>query len=110
MNIIKDPIDEMLKADAALHRDVYIDDGGFTLRVIDALPSRSRVSPMIRFAIPCGFTLLAAIFVALFTGGGNFLVDAVMDIATSSVTQSAVAFVVVVGIMAVISVAVASDN
>ena len=110
MNIIRDPIDEMLKADAALHGDTYIDDAGFTLRVVDALPSRSPVSPLMRFAIPCGFTLLAAVFVGLFTGGANFLVDAVMDIATSSMTQSAIAFVVVVGIMTVISIAVASDN
>ena len=110
MNIIKDPIDEMLKADAASHRDIYIDDGGFTLRVIDALPARSTVSPLIRFAIPGAFTLLAAMFVALFSGGGNFLVDAVMDIATSSVTPSAIAFTGVVAVMIVVSLAAASDH
>ncbi len=110
MNIIKDPIDEMLKADAALHRDAYIDDAGFTLRVVDALPQRSPVSSAMRFAILCGFTLAAAMIVALLAGGGNFLVDAVMDIATSSMTQTAAAFIVMVGLMAVISIAVASDN
>ncbi len=110
MNIIRDPIDELLKADAALQRDAYIDDAGFTLRVVDALPARSAVSPAMRFAILCGFTLIAALIVALFAGGGNFLVDAVMDIATRSMTQTAIAFVVMVGLMAVISIAVASDN
>ena len=98
MNIIKDPIDELLKADAASHRDWYIDDAGFTLHVIDRLPAGSQISPAMRFAIPFGFTLLAAIFVALFAGGGNFLVDAVMDIATNSMSTSAFAFVAVVGI------------
>jgi hypothetical protein len=110
MNIVKDPIDELLKADLAVHREAYIDDAGFTLRVIDALPHRSPVSPAMRLAIPGGFALLAAIFVALFAGGGNFVVDAVMDIATSSMTQSALAFVTVVVLMILVSIGAASDN
>ena len=110
MNIIRDPVDEALKADAAVYRDAYIDDAGFTLRVIDALPQRSHVSPAMRLAIPGGFTLLAAVFVALFAGGSNFLIDAVMDIATSSMTQTAIAFFAVVVIMVAVSIAAASDN
>ena len=110
MIIIKDQVDELLKADAVLHRDQYIDDAGFTLQVIDNLPGRSRVSPAMRFAIPIGFTLLAAVFVALFAGGGNFLVDAVMDIATSSMSNSAFAFFAIVAIMVAVSVAAASDT
>ena len=110
MKIIKDPVDELLKADAASHRDQYIDDAGFTLLVIDSLPARLQVSPALRFAIPFGFTLLAAAFVALFTGGGDFLVDAVMDIATSSMSNSAFAFFAIVAIMVAVSVAAASDT
>lgn len=63
-----------------------------------------------RFAIPFGFALLAAAFVALFTGGGNFLVDAAMDIVTNSLTKSAFAFVAIIGIMVVVSAAAANDN
>ena len=110
MNIIKDPVDELLKADAALHRNQYIDDAGFTLRVVDSLPTRPHVSPAMRFAIPFGFTLIAAAFVALFTGGGNFLVDAVMDIATSSMTNSSFAFIAIVGIMIAVSISATNDN
>ena len=110
MNIIKDPVDELLKADAASHYDLYIDDAGFTLRVIDNLPAQSRVSSAMRLAIPIGFTLLAASFVGLFSGGGNFLVDAAMDIATSSMSNSAFAFLAIVGIMAAVSVVAANDN
>ncbi len=110
MNIIKDPVDELLKADAALHRDTYVDDAGFTLRVVDALPRRPPVSQAMRIGIPCAFAVVAAIFVALFAGGGNFMIDAVMDIATRSMTQTAFAFVVVAAILLVISIAVASDS
>jgi hypothetical protein len=109
MNIIKDPIDERLKADAANQRSRYIDDAGFTLRVLDKLPVRPAVSPAMRFAIPFGFTLGAAIFVALFSGGGNFMIDAVMDIVTSNMSKSALAFIAIVGITISMSVAAAID-
>ncbi len=109
MNIIKDPIDELLKADAAAQRDRYIDDAGFCLRVIDKLPARSPVSPAMRFVIPFGFSLAAAVFVALFAGGGNFLIDAIMDIATSSMSKSAFAFIAIAGITIAVSVAAVND-
>ena len=110
MNVIKDPLDEMLKADAMMHRETYFDDAGFTLRVIDKLPHESPVSKKARVAILVGFTLFAAIFVAFFAGGGNFLIDAVMDLATSSMTSAAFAFVAFIGIMMVVSVGAANEN
>ena len=110
MNIIKDPIDELLKSDAASQRDQYIDDADFTMRVINNLPTASRISSAMRFAIPFAFTLLAATFVALFAGGGNFVVEAVMDIATNNMSRSAFAFVVIVGIMTAVSITAANDS
>lgn len=110
MNIIKDPIDDILKVDAASNRDAYIDDAGFTMRVIDNLSTGAQVTSAMRFAIPFVFTLLAATFVALFTGAGNFLVDAAMDIATSSMTKSAVTFIAIIVIMVAVSATAANDN
>ena len=110
MNIIKDPIDDMLKVDAASNRDAYIDDAGFTMRVIDNLSTGAQVTSSMRFAIPFVFTLLAATFVALFTGAGNFLVDAAMDIATSSMTKSAVTFIAIIVIIVAVSATAANDN
>ena len=110
MNVIKDPLDELLKADAARHRDSYINDDGFTLRVVDALPARTRLTAPMRSAILGGITLFAALFVALFAGGGNFLVDAAMDIATRSLTQSAIAFIALVAILIGISIVATSDH
>lgn len=111
MNIIKDPIDDILKVDAASNRDAYIDDAGFTMRVIDNLSTGAQVtSAKMRFTIPFVFTLLAATFVALFTGAGNFLVDAAMDIATSSMTKSAVTFIAIIVIVVAVSATAANDN
>ncbi|MBL0125579.1 MAG: DUF5056 domain-containing protein [Betaproteobacteria bacterium] len=109
MNMIKDPLDEWLKADAMTQRDQYIDDAGFSLRVLDNLPVKSPISPAMRIAIPFGFTMVAAVFVALFAGGGNFMIDAVMDIATSSMTKSAIAFLAIASIAVAVSVAAAND-
>jgi hypothetical protein len=110
MNIVKDPIDELLKADANAHRDLYIDDAGFTLRVVDRLPTKSRSATTLRVAIPFGLTSAAAAFVALFAGGGNFLVDAAMDIATTNISSAAVAMVTIVVVMIAVSVAAVRDS
>ncbi len=110
MNIVKDPIDELLKADANAHRDSYIDDAGFTLRVVDRLPTKSRATTTLRFAIPFGLTSAAAAFVALFAGGGNFLVDAAMDIATANLSSAAMALGTIVVIMIAVSVTAVRDS
>jgi hypothetical protein len=98
MNMIRDPLDEMLKADAREHRERYIDDAGFTLRVVDslpAMPSPTRLSQAMRMAIPFGLTLLAALLVALFAGGKNFFIDVTMDLATETITRDVVALALI---------------
>jgi hypothetical protein len=110
MNVIKDPVDELLKADAAWHREGHIDDAGFTLRVIDYLPTGSQFTVTARFAIPFGCALIVATFVALFAGGGNFMVDAIMDIATSNLSKSAFAFIAIIGVMFTSLLVVANDG
>ena len=110
MNIIKDPVDELLKADANTHRESYIDDAGFTLRLIDGLPAKSRHHKMLGVAIPLGLTSAAAAFVALFAGGGNFLVDAAMDIATTNMSSAAMALVTSVVVMIAVSVTAVRDS
>lgn len=102
MNTIRDPsdkmLDEMLKADARENRDQYIDDEGFTLRVLDslpALPSPTRLSRAMRIGIPFGMTLVGALFVALFAGGKNFFIDVTMDLATETISRDVVALVLI---------------
>lgn len=110
MMIIRDPVDDLLKADAAEHRHQYLEDDGFTLRVLDVLPKHARISSKQRIAIPLAFATLAALFVVFFTGGGNFIVDGMMDIATSSATPSAFGFGVLFVVFAVSSLVAARDN
>ncbi len=110
MIIIKDNVDELLKADAAFHRDQQVDDAGFTLRLIDNLPATSRNMPAVYFTIPFAFTLFAAIFVVLFSGAGNLLIDAAMDIATNSMSKSAAAFISIVGILVAVSISAESEG
>jgi len=110
MNIIRDPVDDLLKTDAARHRDHYIDDDGFTSRVAESLPARASLSIAARCAILGGATLLATLFVALFAGGGDFLMDAAMDIATSTMTQTAIAFLAMVAVLIAVSISLAGDR
>jgi hypothetical protein len=94
MNMIRDPLDEILKSDAEQHRDQYIDDAGFTLRVMDTLPvmhSPTRLSRAMRLGIPFGLALLGAMFVIIFAGGKNFFIDVTMDLATETITRDVVA-------------------
>lgn len=110
MKIIRDPVDELLKADAAEHRHQYINDDGFSLRVMDVLPARRAISARQRVVIPMGFAAFAALIVVCFTNGGNFFVDAMMDIATNSATPSAFAYLTLMVVFIATSIAVARDS
>lgn len=110
MKVIRDPVDELLKADAAEHRHQYIEDDGFALRVMDTLPARRGVSARQRVAIPMGFAGFAALIVVCFTSGGNFFVDAMMDIATASATPSSFAYLTLMLVFVATSFAVARDS
>jgi hypothetical protein len=114
MNMIRDPLDEMLKADAQLQRDQYIDDAGFTLRVMDdlpAMPAPTRLSRAMRIGIPFGFTLIGALFVMLFAGGKNFFIDVTMDLATETITRDVVALVLIaVTLFAMVMASLVNDK
>ena len=92
LNLHKDFLDEALKDDAARYRDAYIDDAGFTLRVMDALPLQSQnvLSSKKRFAIIFGMATFAALIATTLLSGGNLLIDASMDMATDTITPSVV--------------------
>ncbi len=72
-------IDEQLQADwldARLRDEVpYIDDAGFTARVVHQLPVRRHTSRSLRSAILIGVTLLACVVAYLLTGRGEVFAD-----------------------------------
>ena len=114
MNMIRDPLDEMLKAHAQLHRDQYIDDAGFTLQVMDdlpAMPAQTRLSRAMRIGIPFGLTLIGALFVTLFAGGKNFFIDVTMDLATETITRDVVALgLIAVALFAMLIASLVNDK
>ena len=65
-------IDEQLQADwldAKLRDELpYIDDAGFTARVVQQLPARRRSSRSLRAAILLGTTVLASVLAFVFAG------------------------------------------
>jgi hypothetical protein len=93
-NPADDMIEQMLKADGRRYRDEYIDDAGFTQRVVIALPvpTCARVSRGLRWSLTYGLALVVAITVTIFAGVGNFMIDAFMDIATSTATTASIGF------------------
>ena len=67
--------------DARLRDDVpYIDDGGFTARVVQKLPAH-RVRHSLRAVILLGVTLAASAIAYLLSGGGSFIAEGVTRIA-----------------------------
>ena len=61
-------LDRLLVEDAAQHRDAYVDDAGFTARVMDALPGAaldvSREAFRLLAAQPISLSAVAAALVA----------------------------------------------
>ena len=60
----------------------YIDDEGFTARVLQQLPAPRRSRRSLRTAILLGVTLLASVLAYLLSDGGRFLVVAATRLAT----------------------------
>jgi len=51
----------------------YIDDAGFTARVLQQLPPPRRTRDLLRAAILLGMTLLASVLAYVVSGGGRFV-------------------------------------
>ncbi|MEO8386639.1 MAG: hypothetical protein ABI583_15415 [Betaproteobacteria bacterium] len=104
LTLQKDTVDEMLKVDAFALRGEHIDDDGFTLRLMDTLPTRKRLSPVLRFVIPFCFTLLASVFAVALTSAGSYFFDAYMDLMTETMTPSLVGTFVVLCTLYAVSI------
>jgi hypothetical protein len=58
----------------------YIDDDGFTARVMASLPTAAREPRWVRAMIFLGLTAVGIGFVYLLSGGGRFIRDGVMQL------------------------------
>jgi hypothetical protein len=102
LNLHRDAIDELLKADAAERQ--HIDDDGFTLRIMERLPEKKHISAAMRFAIPFACTLIATLIAVTLTPAGSFMFDAYMDIVTETVTPTLIGMAVVVVTLYAVSI------
>jgi len=68
-----DELDRQLR-DAA----PYIDDDGFTRRVLATLPARRVRRPPVRAAILLGATLIASMVAYILSGGGRFVSEGII--------------------------------
>src|ERR1700757_1736996 len=73
-----DPLDQQLREAAP-----YIDDAGFTLRVLQQLPARRRPQSL-RAVILLGITLLGSILAYVISDGGRFLYESFARVAALS--------------------------
>lgn len=105
MNIPHDSLEVLLKDDAAAARDAYIDDAGFTARVVGALPARRGLSRAIRSGVPFTFAMVSATMVMCCTAAGSLAVDAFMDLATETMTANAVGLLLVIVVVIAASAA-----
>jgi hypothetical protein len=94
-----DPLDALLREDAAAARADHVDDAGFSARVVGALPPRLRLSQFVRRAIPPGFALLATVGVMFGSAARSLAIDAVMDLATETVTANAIALLAIFSVV-----------
>ena len=102
-NLQEDWIDTRLREDAS-----YIDDGGFTARVVQKLPAR-HVRHSLRAVILLGVTLVASVIAYLLSGGGWFIAEGVTRFALLPLPEillcaaGATALVMAGGLAAVVS-------
>lgn len=76
----------------------YIDDGGFTRRVVQQLPARRPHLQLFRATILLGVTLLASILAYFLSNGGRLISDGMMRMAGMSPIMI-LAIVAIVGVL-----------
>ena len=112
-----DTLDTMLKTDAMGFRDNYIDNDGFSDRVMarvsiastqttpDSIASARRRLIVVSIAAFFSFTL-----VMLLGAGGNFVIDAVMDLTTQTMTPTAAMLVFLMASVGILGVSAAAGE
>lgn len=105
-------VDALLHNDAAAWRDIYIDNDGFSERVMAKVHDTPapRVALRRRMAVVGASGLIGAALVVFAGGGANLLIDAAMDLATRTITPAVLALGVVALATAAFGVLVAAEK
>lgn len=73
----EDPLDRQLREAAP-----YIDDAGFTARVLAKLPASRRSERSLRAVILPGITLLGSVLAYVLSDGGRFITENILGVAS----------------------------
>jgi hypothetical protein len=107
-------LNAMLQADAQHFQHDYIANDGFVDAVmtrVAALPNEAtKVSTKQRFTIIALATLLASVIAIMFGHGDTFLIDALMDLATKTITPAVLVLGVLLLSAGVIGISVAKSE
>jgi TnpA family transposase len=108
-------IEALLRREAKLYRDQYIDNAGFSDRVMAQIaiaPARATpaLSNQARLTIIAGMTFLAILIAMTLGAGSIYLIDAVMDLATQTITPAVIGLVSVVVAAGVMAFSAASND
>jgi hypothetical protein len=97
--------------DARLREEVtYIDDDGFTARVVQKLPATSARPRSFRAAILVGLTLLASIIAYAVSDGGRFLIVEAYRLMSMPLVFISLAAIVLSVVMTVVATSAALAN
>jgi hypothetical protein len=111
-SLTDDDIERMLREDATRMHEAYIDNDGFSERVMQdivKLPVPRGLSAHHRIMIVAA-TTIGGLLLVMFAGHGNdYLIDAVMDFATQTLTPTLLAVLVVAVLGAVFGITAAAD-
>jgi hypothetical protein len=108
-------IERLLRESVARHRDGYIDNNGFSDAVmarVAGLPASARatrgLSTQARFLIVACTTVFAALITMTIGAGGSYLIDAVMDLATQTITPAVIGLILVMVSMVIVAIGAAN--
>ncbi len=106
-------LEALLKDAAEDYRSVYIDNDGFSDRVMNqiaVLPKPAVFNVRRRLIVVSAFATLASI-IAVFAGSGaDLFVDATMDIATETITPAVLGVVAILVTAAALAIAAAASE
>jgi hypothetical protein len=110
-------IEALLARDGAQFRDQYIDNNGFSDRVMARVATLAanerasvRLSNKARLMIIASTTFIALMIALTVGAGSNYLIDAVMDLATKTITPAVVGLAMLMVAAGVMAFSAASND
>jgi hypothetical protein len=106
-------LDTLLRQDASLHRDAYIDNDGFSDSIMQRIaqaPAPGGLNLRRRFVVVSVLAAVASALVMFAGPGANFFIDVTMDIATETITPAVIGLAVILAAIGMLAIAAAASE